>query len=970
MTSMTTAGWLNERAAGARPLAVTGNRPLRLDDPDVCYLVQRGSVELFLVEHQSEGMPGTRKHLFSVGHGGLLFGVDTTAGLMDMGFLATGTPDTLLVPLPVAELAEADDSVIASIEHWVESLSAAITRPMVPRPRPDEVLMPGETAEPGEGRYISTGQRVAWCTMTGDGTLFADVESVDAGGFPLPLTRDTWLAVPKNVGITTVTTADLMTSGGIQGALLRFHGLAADALPMALRLAAADEVNRLRARAEGNRHAAGRALDILSGIFDHRAARSHRVDVEQPLVLALARLGEVTGFRLEMPLKQGDEPLPFALDDILRASRLRSRSLKLERHWWRADHGAFLLIRRGDDRPLALWRAGSSYRLYDPVEKLERRLTAAEAAKLEGLALALYPPLEDRPLHVRDVLTGALRARLPELSTLIGATLLLGVLTLAVPIAMSYVLNSVLPDNTLGKLWEVAAALVLVSALTLILRITAQFASLRMEGLAGSRLQAAVMDRLLRLPPRFFRRFTSGELGTRVLAVERLENALTATMIGSVVTGGVALISFGLMLTYSWRLGLVAVVLTLVLAAATLGFGLLRVRREAAMVQQDARMTGFSLELAGGITKLRLAAAEDRVFLHWSRLYAQATHSWLRADSLAARQTAFSLGYTSLATAGILLACVHWELAEGMTLGLLVAFLSAFNAALGGLAALAATIVEVAALAPIARHASPILETVPETERVKIDPGPLSGALEVSRLKFQYGPDQPLIFSDLSLQVRPGEFVALVGPSGTGKSTLFRLLLGFEQPTSGLVLYDGVDLNGLDPQAVRRQCGVVLQSGKLMPGTVMENILGANLDLGEDAAWDAARQAAIADDILHMPMGMRTQVTDGGSAFSGGQIQRLLMARAIVGQPRILLLDEATSALDNRTQAMVTDSLNHIAATRLVIAHRLSTVERADRIVVLRNGMVAEEGSYDDLMRRNGLFSQLARRQLTGAQEL
>ncbi|SMC70512.1 NHLP bacteriocin export ABC transporter permease/ATPase subunit [Rhizobium sp. RU36D] len=969
MTAVEIAGWLGERAAMTQPLEVTGNRPLRLDDPDACYLVQQGAIELFLVENHAEDMPGTRKHLFSVGPGGLLFGVDTSAGLMDMGFLATGTPGTLLVAMKLADITQANETVAAAIDAWVEQLSAAITRPMVPRPRPDEVLMPGEVAEPGDGRYISIGQRVAWCTLQGDGALFADVESVDAGGPALPLTRDTWLAIPRNVGVGTVTTADLLRSGGMQAALLRFHALAADALPMALRLASADEVNRLRARAEGNRHAAGRALDVLSGIFDHRGASNHRLDVQQPLVQALARLGDLTGFRLDMPLKQGDEPLPFALDDILRASRLRSRSLRLEPGWWRADHGPFLLIRKGDDRPLALWRVGGSYRLYDPVENIERRLGADEAGGLEGLALALYPPLEDRPLPVRDVLAGAMKARLPELSTLIGATLLLGVLTLAVPIAMSYVLNSVLPDNALGKLWEVAAALVLVSALTLVLRITAQFASLRMEGLAGSRLQAAVMDRLLRLPPRFFRRFTSGELGTRVLAVERLENALTATMIGSVVTGGVALISFGLMLTYSWRLGLIAVVLTLVLAAATLGFGMLRVRREAAMVQQDAKMTGFSLELAGGITKLRLAAAEDRVFLHWSRLYADATQSWLQADSLAVRQQAFSTGYTSLATAGILLVCVQWGLAEGMSLGLLVAFLSAFNAALGGLAALAAAIVEIAALAPIARHAAPILQTVPETERVKIDPGPLSGAIEVSRLKFQYGPDQPLIFNDLSLQVRPGEFVALVGPSGTGKSTLFRLLLGFEQPTSGLVLYDGVDLNGLDPQAVRRQCGVVLQSGKLMPGTVMENILGANLHLGEDAAWEAARQAAIADDILHMPMGMRTQVTDGGSAFSGGQIQRLLMARAIVGQPRILLLDEATSALDNRTQAVVTDSLNHIAATRLVIAHRLSTVERADRIIVLRNGMVAEEGSYTELMGRNGLFAQLARRQLTGAAE-
>ncbi|MBP7340429.1 NHLP bacteriocin export ABC transporter permease/ATPase subunit [Niveispirillum sp.] len=955
-------------ATRADPIRVTGNQPLALDDPAACLLVQQGEVEVFLVERQTDGTPGTRQHLFSVGPGQLLFGIDTAAGLMDMGLLATGTPDTVVRPLDRVALLTADAAeVVTAVEAWVTRLSVAITGPMVPRPRADLALVPGEDVVAGSPRRVGAGQGVAWCRTDADGALYVDIETVPATSAFLPLTRDSWLALPQGVGITSMTTVAMLRSGGMAAALDRFHALAVDVLPMALRLAAVDEVNRLRARGEGNRRAAGRALDVLAGIFAHRPDPVTALDSDQPLVRAMARLGVVMDFRLTLPETRGDEIRPYAFEEITRASRLRSRPLRLEPGWWRADSGAFLLLRQGDARPLALWPVAGTYRLYDPVENVERRLDKAEAAGLAGTAQALYPPLEDRPLRVGDILAGALRARLPDLGTLAGATLLVGLLTLAVPIATSLVLDSVLPDHALDKLWEVAAALLLVAFMTLVLRIAAQFASLRMEGLAGSRLQASVMDRLLRLPARFFRRFTAGELGTRAMAVERLENALTAAMIGSVMTGAVALVSYGLMLAYSWRLGLVAIILTLGLAAATSLFGLLRVRREAEMVAQDARMVGLSLELAGGITKLRLAAAEDRAFLRWARLYADTTHSWLRADGMAARQKAFTAGYTAFATAIILLACMGWDLADGLTLGLLVAFLSAFNAALGGLATLADTAVEMVALAPIARHAAPILEAVPETDRAKVDPGPLSGAVEISRLKFQYQPDTPLVFNDLSLRVEPGEFVALVGPSGTGKSTLFRLLLGFEQPTAGMVLYDGVDLNGLDLQAVRRQCGVVLQNGRLMPGTVLDNILGASLHLGEEAAWEAARQASIADDILRMPMGMRTQVTDGGSAFSGGQVQRILLARAIVGQPRILLLDEATSALDNRTQAVVTDSLNHLAATRLVIAHRLSTVERADRIIVLDKGMVAEEGSFTDLMGRGGLFAGLARRQLTAS---
>lgn len=954
-------------AARSETVDVAGNRPLTLDGTDACYLVLRGTVDVFLAERQSDGAAGMRQHLFSVGAGQLLFGIDCSESLADIGFMATGLPGTLLASLTVPDmLIRGGMDVVSPVEAWVAALSAAITRPMVPRPRSDEAVYPGEGAPAGGRRRVCAAQDVVWCLPDADGALFADVESMEPDGPAFPLTRDSWAALPEGVGLRGRTTVDLLASGELMAALHRFHALAVQVLPLAMRLAAVDEVNRLRARKEGNRQAATQALDLLAGIFDGRKGEVRGADSAQPLVMALTRLGAVAGFGLELPARQGDEGLPFTVAEIARASRLRTRPLRMDAGWWTGDSGAFLLLRQGDGRPLALWPAGGVYRLYDPVENRERRITGTEAAGLEGTAIALYPPLADRPLRVRDLLAGALRARLPDLGTLAGATVLVGLLTLAVPVAISYVLDTVLPDHALGKLWEVVLVLALVAVLTLVLRTTVQFTTLRMEGLAGSRMQAAVMDRLLRLSPRFFRGFTVGDLGTRAMAVERLENALSSAMIGSVITGAVALISHGLMLAYSWRLGLTALALTLLLSAGTFVIGLLRVQREARMVAEDARMVGLSLELAGGITKLRLAAAEDRAFLRWSRLYAQATRSWLRADGMAAWQKAFSVGYTTVATAVILVACVQFEPVEGMTLGLLVAFLSAFNAALGGLATLADTMVEIVALAPIARHAAPILEAVPETDRAKVDPGALSGAVEISRLKFQYHADTPLIFNDLSLKIRPGEFVAFVGPSGTGKSTLFRLLLGFEQPTSGMVLYDGVDLNGLDVQAVRRQCGVVLQNGKLMPGTVLDNILGANLQLGEEAAWEAARQAAVADDILRMPMGMRTQVTDGGSAFSGGQVQRILMARAIVGQPRLLLLDEATSALDNRTQAMVTESLNRLTATRLVIAHRLSTVEHADRIVVLKNGVIAEEGRFAELMGRGGLFADLARRQLTG----
>lgn len=957
------------RPKGGQPRGAAGDRPLGLDDPRACWAVARGQVDIFLVETLADGRPGARHYLFSAGEGDLLLGLDTAASLLDVTLLAVGTPETVVEPIDrdrlLASRATVSPEALAALDRWVTALSASLSAPVSPRPRADLLLAAGEQSQLDKPRRISGAHGVVWCRGDVAGVLFIDMEAVEPNAPPVPLTHETWLSAPAKARVGGEDTAALRAGGELPAAIDAFHGLAVDLLPMALRLAAVDEINRLRARAAGDQRAAAQAIDALAGVFgqtfEHEAAR----DPDEPLLGAMTRLGQIQGFTLTLPRRLAESGAVLTPAEVARASGLRLREMTLEPNWWRACVTPFLLLREGEAAPLAIWpRALGGYWVREGGARVDRRLEPREAAGLSGKALVFYPPLPDRPLRVRDLLAGAVRRQGSDLAVLAGATLLAGVIGLCLPLATAYLLDTVIPDHDTGKLAEVAVGLFAVAAMTFVLRNAAQVASLRWEGLAGSRLQAAIMDRLLRLPAIFFRRFNTGELATRVLAVERLENALTAAMFGSIMSGGIALVSYGLMLAYSWRLGLLALGLTLGLAVVTFGLGLRRVRRENRAVDQDARVVGLSLELAGGVAKLRLAAAEDRAFLRWSRLYAEASRTRLEADAAAAQLSAVAAGYVGLATAAILAGCVYLRLAEGLSLGLLVAFLGAFNSALGGLASLASVVVDIIALAPISRHAAPILETAPEADIAKGDPGDLTGAIEISRLKFRYQADASPVFEDLSLKVRPGEFVAIVGPSGVGKSTLFRLLLGFEQPTSGLIQFDGLDLQGLDLQKVRRQCGVVLQGGKLAPGSLLDNILGGDALLTEADAWEVARQVGLEDDIRKMPMGLHTMVIDGG-AFSGGQTQRLLLARALAGRPRILLLDEATSALDNRTQAIVTDNLNRLAATRVVVAHRLSTVRQADRIIVVNKGRVEEEGTYDSLMAAGGFFADLARRQLT-----
>lgn len=954
---------VSERLAGGA-LDPGGSGPFALDDPSCCYAIASGTVQIFLAELLEDGSTGSRYHLFEAAKGDLLFGLDAGEALSPVTVLALGTPDARLVALSRADVLKGAAAGLIGIERWVSQFSSAIARQIVPRPRADFTLVPETPVTVDAGGRATAAHEVTWCASM-PGGLFVDVEQAGDGEDFLPVTPQSWITLPPGARLDVRSTARMIEDGILEAALDRFHRLAVDVLPMVLRLAAVDEYNRLRERAAGNARASDTGLRTLGAVLSRDRRQAAAIASDQPLVRAFTHLGTAIGFDVELPARRGDDDRPLGLEAVAQASRVRLRRVRIENGWWRRDSGAFLLVRPSGQTPLALVPAGRTYEIYDPDEGTPRRLGPDEAATLDGEAFVAYPPLQDEPVALPGLLRQVLHARRAELATIAGATLLAGILAMGVPLATTYLLQNIIPDNSLARVIQVGVALALAAVFTFVLQLSAQLALLRIEGLEGSRLQAAVMDRILRLPTGFFRGYTTGDMTTRVLAIARLEKALTASMVGSVMSGMVALVTYAAMLAYSWRLALVAIALTLVFAGLTLGLGLLRVRHEARAIGQDARMSGLTLELASGITKLRLAAAEDRAFLRWARLYADASRSHLDADRAAGVLDSISAAYPAFALCALFAACVLGGFAEGLGLGLLVAFIVAFSLALDSLKGVAGAAVEIAALGPVVGHAAPILAARPEVDTGKAEPGELSGAIELSRVTFRYGADAPNIFEDLSISIRPGEFVAFVGPSGTGKSTLLRLLLGFERPESGVVLYDGVDLAGLDVHSVRRQCGVVLQNGRLMPGTLMDNILGASSHLGPEAAWDAARQVALDRDIERMPMGMHTVVTDGGSSLSGGQVQRILLARAIVARPRIMMLDEATSALDNRTQAAVTESLNRVAGTRLVIAHRLSTVERADRIVVLNRGRVEEEGTYRELMARKGFFAAFAERQLT-----
>jgi ABC-type bacteriocin/lantibiotic exporter with double-glycine peptidase domain len=377
------------------------------------------------------------------------------------------------------------------------------------------------------------------------------------------------------------------------------------------------------------------------------------------------------------------------------------------------------------------------------------------------------------------------------------------------------------------------------------------------------------------------------------------------------------------------------------------------------------RVSALVLQLLTGVSKLRVTGAEGRAFAEWAREFAQEKKLALRTGEIENSLQTFASVFPVVSTMVIFWVLLTYVQGPGtsMSPGHFIAFYSAFGTFLGQMLELSNAAMSVLLVVPLYERAQPILQALPEVDTTKADPGELSGQIDVDRVSFRYLEDGPLILNDVSIRIKAGEYVAIVGPSGSGKSTLFRMLLGLDVPESGSIYFDGRNLSQLDVVKTRRRMGVVMQSGKIRAGSILDNIIGS-APLTVTDAWDAAKMAGFDQDIEQMPMGMYTMLQQGGLTLSGGQRQRLMIARAIVNKPRVLLFDEATSALDNRTQAIVTASLQQLQATRIAIAHRLSTIQGADRIYVLEGGRLVQAGAYDELSRQSGLFADLIRRQV------
>ncbi|WP_295543588.1 NHLP bacteriocin export ABC transporter permease/ATPase subunit [uncultured Thiohalocapsa sp.] len=950
-----------------------GHQPVRLDQPAQAWVILEGRVELFLV---SQGADGARHHLASVPAGGLLLGIDG-AEATDFILLAVPHVDTALMTLPLAALRAESirPDVLAvlapALELWLRALSQGMARWAAPRPAVGHGLEAGARLDIPSGRRLSAKQTLVWLRLDPAAATYLDLQDLPAGEpgddqgsdqtISFPLAPEAWLLSACALELHGRSTAQALTDGDAWAGATNLQHILFETAALNLRLANVDEHNRLRARRRATEAERDHAFHQLTATVGERgqpvAAPPRR---EPSLVSALRLIGRDAGFSVRLPADVKPEDSP-SLAHLARVNGLRRRAIVLSDDWWRHDFGTLLAFDAHSGQPRVLqFVGGRGPRLIDPASGIELTFSpqqvAAQAWELTG-----HLPLQ--PLGLRALFGFALRRGWRDLVPMLVMGAITSAIALATPVATAYIIDSILPNHDLGLLLQLGVVLAVLGGAGFAVSYVGTLSYSRAESRIGQALQSGLMDRVLRLPMDFFEDYSTGDLSTRLLAMSKVQTLVSSASVNTLLGGIFGLFSFLLMFAYDVRLALWAALVTAVYVCLSLLLAYLRLRRERVLAEVTGQVNNRLLQLILGVAKIRLAAAEDRAFARWANLFAQGRRQQLAAQRLGAWQGALNqVLMLSGLLVFVLLIGKPSERLDLVAVGAFSALLVAYQNFASSLTAMLLTVTQLLAVHPLLERVRPLLAAAPEIADDKPDPGPLSGAIEATHLRFRYVPDGPLVLDDVSLSIAPGAFVALVGPSGSGKSTLLRLLLGFESLEAGGIFFDGQDLASIDATAVRRQMGVVMQHAQLMPRSLYENIVGTSGASLVDA-WEVAEQVGLAEDIRAMPMGMQTVVLEGGGALSGGQMQRLMIARAIVGRPKMLLLDEATSALDNRTQAVVTESLDRLRVTRLVVAHRLSTVIHADRIHVMEAGRIVESGTYAELMEADGPFARLAERQ-------
>ena len=654
----------------------------------------------------------------------------------------------------------------------------------------------------------------------------------------------------------------------------------------------------------------------------------------------------------------------FTVHDIARLSHFVIREVVLEPGWHKRDSGPLLVFTEDGGDPLAcIPKNAHSYYLYDSSGSRTEVLDDSAAKGIRSKAFMFYRPFFEKSLTRRDLLRfGAHNVYRSDIIRLLLLTLLGTLVGLLLPYLNQQAFDKFIPMGNAPGLVQIGAVILACSLGNISFTIVKNLASFRFMNAMKYAVQSAVFDRLFNLPESFYREYDAANLGQRAMGITTIYTVLAQSAVSAALSAVFSLLYLWRMYRYSSAMSNAALVLLAAVSAVIILCGLLQTGYERRKQEADNQLSSISFQLLSGVSKIRNAYAEDRAL----QRYIEASLQSKMLQHTKEKLTVLVQAITGVAPLVFTIIFYYQMIRKdlGLSIGQFTGFSAAFGAFSGAVLTIVSNYLTVNNVKPLYEFARPILDTLPETGIDADLPGDLRGEIDVTNVTFSYSPDEPPALNNINLHIDAGEYVGIVGSSGCGKSTLLKLLLGFEKPQTGRVYYDNRDIDDLDKRELRKKMGVVLQNGGLITGSIYENITIAAPDTEMSRVEQVIRDVGLEEDIKRMPMGLHTVIAEGAGTISGGQAQRLMIARAIINRPGIIFLDEATSALDNVTQNQIVSTLESLDATKIVIAHRLSTVQNCDRIIVMDKGSIVEQGTYQELMDKKGLFYDLAVRQI------